>query len=133
MPELYRLELRYIDELIREGIEYANKFLSHSFSNTIQYLFLSGGNWGRISEFNKGLPNLLKWIKKQIYLLQFKIDYESLIIIIESSSKVKELTFWFCEFEDLPKDKFYLDPNIDYRLANLNLFRSWQEQDTRFL
>ncbi|CAI2378518.1 unnamed protein product [Moneuplotes crassus] len=133
MPELYRLELRYIDELICNDIEDANRFFKNCFPIAVKYLFLSGGDWCDISAFHPGLQSLLSKVRSQIYLLQFKIEPASLSLIIESSCKVKELTFCFCEFGDISLESFVLNPELTYEIKNLNMFKSCQEKDTRFL
>jgi len=133
LPDIHRLEIRYMDEILNESLDEVNYFFKHSFWNNLQYLLLSGGNWQDITPFHEGLSQALQKVHKQVFLIQFKIEHPSLSMILENWAQVKELTFWFWEFGEMPISEFKIDESLDFQIENLNLFKSWQESDTRFL
>ena len=65
--------------------------LTNSIPDTLQILFLEGGDYWNISMIAVGLKSLLPKVRKQVYLNDFAIDQNDLITVIEHSYNTDEL------------------------------------------
>lgn len=79
-PEIKELKLSNMDE--DTGEESCNiplnQFMKHSFTQPIKYLYLDGGESGKLEKFSAGLNKLLPKITEEIFIVNFTIDSKTL-------------------------------------------------------
>ena len=101
--------------------------LTNSIPDTLQILFLEGGDYWNISMIAVGLKSLLPKVRKQVYLNDFAIDQNDLITVIEHSYNTDELILWSCTIGTLD-EKFTISSDIDFKITYLDLF--WTARST---
>jgi hypothetical protein len=131
-PQFKKLELCNMDELIiEEDIQGANDLLGKSITCPLKYLYLGGGNYGDLNKYKNGLENILKLVTHQIFITGFTIDSDTLKTIFEQSSNVDYLVLDDCRI-DLD-NHFDIDPKIDFKIMQLDLYRTCKKEDNHRL
>lgn len=82
-PEIKELKILNMDEESDDtNPKSVNYFLKHSFNRPIRYLYLNGGEYGKLNKFSAGLNKLLSNVTEEIFIVNFTIDSETLKKVI---------------------------------------------------
>lgn len=102
-------------------MEYAISILHNSNLDKLKILYLHGGSQMGLVEAGDFLPNILKVVRKQIFLDSFKLREEDLQMIFENSIKTINLCLVNCQIAQVGSD-FFIDEDQEYCMENLDLF-----------
>ena len=111
-----KLSIRNISYLQYQDSLSLSQFFSISTPNSLQILYLHGGEDLSISAYLSSLPSLLRITSKQIYLDMFSLCPDSLKLIIENSCRARELILNYCKVTKL-STSFTIDSGIDFKIS----------------
>lgn len=132
-PSLKKLTLWHLAlSNSRHEAKIANEWLSNAFYYNLKYFEIDSG-FRRIdlSKYRGGLQNVLSLVTHQIYIARFKIDVDTLKQIFERGHQARCLVFYNCKIDSL--DGFHLNPSLNYRIRELDLYLTCRKAEKRFV